>query len=155
MQHGLVFDVWVYRRDSDAVRYLILRTSVEKAEKWFNGGRFWQIPSNLLADGDTLVPAVRRCLDSYGIDAAAIWAVEHTYTIYNRRFDELQTIVVVAAEAEGTPDVRLSEEHSEYRWATADECDALLGFRGLKEGLEWTRRYITETSTPLPELQLV
>ena len=90
MQHGLVFDVWVYRRDSDAVRYLILRTSVEKAEKWFNGGRFWQIPSNLLADGDTLVPAVRRCLDSYGIDAAAIWAVEHTYTTYNRRFDELE-----------------------------------------------------------------
>ena len=76
MQHRLVFDIWVYRRDSDAVRYLILRTSVEKAQKWFNGGRFWQIPSNLLADGDTLVPAVRRCLDSYGIDAAAIWAVE-------------------------------------------------------------------------------
>ena len=41
-----VFDVWVYRRDADAVRYLLMHTSQEKADRWFNGGRFWQIPSD-------------------------------------------------------------------------------------------------------------
>lgn len=38
------FDLWVFRRDADAVRYLVLQTSQEKADRWLNGGRFWRIP---------------------------------------------------------------------------------------------------------------
>jgi hypothetical protein len=36
-----IFDLWVFRRDPDAVRYLLFHTSQEKADTWFNGGRFW------------------------------------------------------------------------------------------------------------------
>ena len=34
------------------------------------------------------------------------------------------------------------------------ECEQLIGFRGLTEGLEWVRRFVTEASRQLPELQL-
>jgi hypothetical protein len=37
-----VFDVWTFRRRAGAVEFLLPHTSVEKAERYFNGGRFWQ-----------------------------------------------------------------------------------------------------------------
>ncbi len=148
------FDVWVYRKDKDAVRYLLLRTSQEKADRWFNGGRFWQIPSEFSKEGETLQTAAQRCLSEFGLAPTSLWAVEHTYTIFNRRYQDIQLILVLAAEVADNSSVRLSWEHSEFRWCTATECEALLGFRGLLEGLQWTRKYISEVVNPLLELRL-
>ena len=148
------FDVWVYRRDHDAVRYLLLHTSQEKADRWFSGGRFWQVPTEFTKEGEALHTAAGRCLSAFELAAKSIWAVEHTYTIFNRRYQEIQLILVLAAEVENVSAVLLSWEHSEHRWCTAVECEALLGFRGLLEGLHWTRKYVSEASHPLPELRL-
>jgi DNA/RNA-binding domain of Phe-tRNA-synthetase-like protein len=45
---------------------------------------------------------------------------------------------------------RLGWEHSEHGWLTADECYARFSFRGLREGLDWTRREISERPAPAP-----
>jgi ADP-ribose pyrophosphatase YjhB (NUDIX family) len=147
-------DVWPFRRRGVAIEYLLLRTSQEKADRWFNGGRFWQIPGEFMASDEQVVACVDRALAEIGIGATSIWAVEHTYTIYNRRFNEMQLLMVTAAEIIGDPRITLSWEHSECQWCSAEKCNELLGFRGLIEGLHWTRTYITEPVSPLPELQL-
>ncbi|HEX6638006.1 MAG TPA: hypothetical protein VF033_10145, partial [Steroidobacteraceae bacterium] len=84
-----VFDVWAFRRTPEGLRFLLLHTSVEKAERFFNGGRFWQIPSNATKDGEHITDAIARTLRAFGLKARSIWAGEHTYTIYNRRFNEM------------------------------------------------------------------
>ena len=38
-----VFDVWAFQRRAEGVVFLLLYTSMEKATRYFNGGRFWQI----------------------------------------------------------------------------------------------------------------
>jgi 8-oxo-dGTP pyrophosphatase MutT (NUDIX family) len=148
------FDLWVFRRDVDAVRYLIMQTSQEKADRWFNGGRFWQIPGGHVAEGQALEAGVHDCLAACGLQASSVWAVEHTYMVYNRRQQGIEVIVVLAADATGCDQVTLTWEHSGYQWATADVCLDLLGFRHLKDGLEWTRRYVTEAPRQLPELRI-
>jgi NUDIX domain len=148
------FDIWVFRRDPDAVRYLLLHTSQEKAERWFNGGRFWQIPGEFVAENESIVAASRRCLAPFGLTASSLWAVEHTYTIYNRRRENIELILVLAAEVPGADVVTLTWEHSDYRWSTATEAQKLLSFRGLLDGLQWTRRYVTEPDRSYPELKL-
>ena len=106
------FDVWAYRKDKDAVRYLLLHTSQEKADRWFNGGRFWQIPAEFTKEGETLQVAAQRCLSEIGVAAKSLWAVEHSYTIFNRRYQDIQLILVLAAEVEDSSNIRLSWEHS-------------------------------------------
>src|SRR6185503_3266698 len=93
-----VFDIWAFRRSAAGVEYLLLHTSQEKADRYFNGGRFWQIPSDLTGENESVVQAVSRLLDQFSLTARAIWAAEHVYTIYNRRFDCMQMIAVYAAE---------------------------------------------------------
>jgi len=81
-----VYDLWVVRRRSHGAEFLVLRTSQTKADRHFNGGRFWQIPSGFFQNGESVPAAVDRELAPYGLTARAVWAAEHAYTIYNRRF---------------------------------------------------------------------
>ena len=70
-----VFDVWVFRRGSTEVEYLLLRTSQLKADRYFNGGCFWQIPSGVF-QAERTVPQAATVSMAYGIPRARIWAEE-------------------------------------------------------------------------------
>ena len=69
-----VFDVWVFRRRGADVEFLLLYTSVEKAARYFNAGRCWQIPSEFVKEGDAITEAISRELQRYGLRANAVWA---------------------------------------------------------------------------------
>lgn len=149
-----VFDAWTFRRKSTGVEYLVLQSSELKAKRYFNGGQFWQIPSGVFKDGETVPDTLERALLAYELKAQSIWAAEHAYTIYNRRFDEIQIISVYAAEVdEGDP--RLDPvEHSTFRWLSFDAALDAVHYRGLKDGLRSVREYITDPPRPAPELCL-
>jgi hypothetical protein len=149
-----VFDLWAYRGSGAATEYLLLHTSQAKADRYFNGGRFWQIPSNLMADGETVTGATDRLLSGFGLAADEIWAAEHVYCIYNRRFGKMQMIAVYAARVSGAEVTLQPEEHADYRWCGYDEALRLVNYRGLKEGLASVRDYVTGRDPPLRELRL-
>lgn len=149
-----VFDIWAFRKRGQDVEFLLLYTAIEKAERHFNGGTFWQIPSGLVEDNEPVVAAVDRVLGLYGQSAKSVWAGEHAYTIYNRRFDEMQIIGVYAAEVEDAP-VRLTpSEHSESGWFPYESCLEKVHYRGLKDGLRSVHEYVTGTNDPAKELCL-
>ncbi len=150
-----VFDVWAYRKHASRTEYLLLHTSQEKADRYFNGGRFWQIPSGLIDDFEDVVAAIVRKLGAFELTAASIWAAEHAYTIYNRRFQCMQLIGVYAAEVNPGPVLLDPTEHSEHRWCSYEEAQNLVTYRGLKDGLRSTREYVTGLTTPLLELKLM
>ena len=61
-----IFDVWVFQRRPGGIVFLLLHTSVEKATRYFNGGRFWQIPSDAVNNGESITDAICRvqtCLE--------------------------------------------------------------------------------------------
>lgn len=149
-----VFDVWVFRRTEEDVRFLLLHTSQLKADRYFNGGRFWQIPSDFIGDREDIVNAIERCLSKFGLAATCIWAAEHAYTIYNRRYRTMQIIGVYAAEAEQECVILDAEEHSEAGWYSFEECLERVHFRGLKDGLHSVHEYVTGVVEPAKELQL-
>ena len=149
-----VFDVWTYRQSGAGTEYLLLRTSQVKADRYFNGGRFWQIPSHFMADGEKVTGAIDRLLSGFGLAPAEIWAAEYVYNIYNRRFDAMQMIAVYAARVDGTGVTLNPEEHAEFRWCGYDEAQRLVNYRGLKEGLASVRDYVTERDPPMRELRL-
>ena len=57
-----VFDAWVFRKTGRGVECLLLYTSQQKADRYVNGGRVWQIPiraPGLTAPGRRILAAVR------------------------------------------------------------------------------------------------
>jgi hypothetical protein len=162
-----VAELWVFSRTVDGPRYLMLEASQEKADAFFGGHRFWQISgTSMRDDGETTVDMLRRGLAEYGLDAVALWAVEHVSTIFNRRFDAIQIIPAFAAEVSGLPEPTLTMspdsslassihvEYGSYEWADAQRVEEVLTFRALLEGFAQLRRYITECPAPRGEFRL-
>jgi hypothetical protein len=150
-----VFDVWAFQRQGGETRFLLLYTSEEKARRYFGGGRFWQIPSGAVEDGEAVTDAIARVLNRFGLATKAIWAGEHAYIIYNRRFAEMQIIGVYAADVADAA-VRLDPgEHSEYAWLPYETCLDRVHYRGLKDGLRSVQEYVTGPASPAGELRLL
>jgi hypothetical protein len=150
-----VFDVWAFQRQGGETRFLLLYTSEDKARRHFGGGRFWQIPSGFVEDGEPVTGAITRTLNRYGLTPQTIWAGEHAYIIYNRRFAEMQIIGVYAAEVTDAP-VRLDPgEHSEHAWLPYATCLDRVHYRGLKDGLRSVQEYIAGPPSPAIELRLL
>lgn len=149
-----VFDLWIYHRRDGEARYLLMHTSQEKADKWFGGGRFWQVPGDFYEEGEGTLAAIRRHLGDLGLDPVSVWACEYVYTIWNRRFDAIQIIPVFAAEVAGPVAIPLTWEHSEAGWFTGSECLDRINFWGLKEGLSRTREYVVDNPAPPQEFRL-
>lgn len=151
-----VLDIWVFRRGHAGVEFLLLHASQIKADRHFNGGRFWQIPSGVFGTDESALQGIDRVLAPYEITAEGVWAAEHTYTIYNRRFEEIQIVSVFAAEVAGAVEiVRLDPaEHAECAWLPYEVALDRVHYRGLKEGLRSTREYVTGAASPALELRL-
>ena len=149
-----VFDVWAFRRTPSGIVFLLLHTSVEKANRHFNGGRFWQIPSGFVREEESIVDAIHRELALYRLHPTSIWAGEHAYLIYNRRFATMQAIAVYAAEVTAVHVTLEPSEHSEYGWFSLEQCLERVHYRGLKDGLRSVHEYVTGVSTPAKELCL-
>jgi hypothetical protein len=149
-----LFDLWVFHKEKIEPEYLIFHTSQRKADKWFKGGRFWQIPGEFTSDGEDVLDAIKRCLKDLNLTYKSIWVAEHSYIIYNSRRKNVEIIPVFAAEVENTGQIPLTWEHSEFGWYTAEEVLKRIKFRGLKDGLYWTREYISENNSPLKELMM-
>jgi ADP-ribose pyrophosphatase YjhB (NUDIX family) len=149
-----VIDVWAFRRTESGPRFLLLYAAEEKARRHFNGGRFWQIPSGFVDEGEKVTDAIKRELGRFDLTATEIWAGEHAYIIYNRRFEEMQLIGVYAAEVSETTARLDPAEHSEFEWLPYEACLHRVHFRGLKDGLRSVHEYITSVPAPATELSL-
>ncbi|MDF1504350.1 NUDIX domain-containing protein [Roseisolibacter sp. H3M3-2] len=151
----LVLDLWVFRRRAGAPEYLVLHASAAKAARHFGGGRFWQVPSGVFAPDESVPAAAERLLAPYGLPARAVWAAEWSYTIFNRRFAEIQIVTVYAVETDDAATPRLDpEEHAEHAWLPFEEALARVHYRGLKDGLRSVREYVTGPDAAAPELRL-
>ena len=150
-----VFDVWAFQRRDRETRFLLLHTSEEKAHRHFGGGRFWQIPSGFVEDGEAVTDAIGRELNRFGLMPTSIWAGEHAYIIYNRRFAEMQVIGVYAAEVADAPVQLDPREHSDYVWMSYEACLDRVHYRGLKDGLRSIQEYVTGPASPARELRLL
>lgn len=150
------FDLWIFTREAPEPRYLLFHASQEKADRYFGGGRFWQLTSGcLLREGERLREGFARVLGGLGLEAVGVWAAEHTYTFYNLKRENLEMVPVFAAEVREAREVALPEGVSEQAWLTADACAERLVFRGSLEGLACVRRYVSEVEAPHPALRLV
>ena len=149
-----IIDIWVFQKRQSGTNFLLLHTSIEKAQKYFNGGHFWQVPSGIVHDDESVTAAISRVLETFNLVPRRIWAAEHAYLIYNRRFSEMQAISVYAAEVAGDTVNIDPTEHAESAWLPFDACLNRVHYRGLKDGLRSVQEYVTGVDKPAPELCL-
>ena len=112
----------VWRR-SDG-RYLLLRRS---SERDFAPGQ-WETGSGRLEQGEGYVQALRReAREELGLDPRIECILGTTHFYRGAPTPENDMVgVSFGCSVEDASDLRVSDEHSEHRWVTAEEAAALL-----------------------------
>jgi 8-oxo-dGTP diphosphatase len=119
--------------------YLILKRSESKD---FAPG-VWECVTGRVDQGEGFEDAVRReVIEELGVRVSVIEFIIGTTHFYRGKVDpenELIGVVYSCALDEATP-IRISREHSEYRWLPVAEVDAVLG--ASDPSTRWLRRVI-------------
>jgi bis(5'-nucleosidyl)-tetraphosphatase len=118
--------VVVYYLADDEPQFLLIRSRRDRS---------WGFPKGHLIDGEEILQgAMRELWEETGIrDITLIPGfTEHiTYRVNRAGRFRRKTVTYFLGRVE-TPTVRLSEEHSEHRWAIVEDARKLLGFDNLR-----------------------
>jgi bis(5'-nucleosidyl)-tetraphosphatase len=118
--------VIIYYLEEDEPQFLLIRSRRDRS---------WGFPKGHLLEGEELLGgAMRELWEETGIRAVTLVPgfTEHVTYRVNRagRFRQ-KTVSYFLGRVE-TPAVRLSEEHSEHRWAVVEEARKILTFENLR-----------------------
>ncbi len=123
-------DSYIYRNTVSGPVYLMLKRSLGKYYE-----HLWQGVAGKIEKGETAWQAVVRELDEEtGKKPLKMFVADHIASFYDARKDRIQMVPIFGIEVENS-EVRLSEEHSEYKWVPVEEALNLLTWKGQKEGL--------------------
>ncbi len=123
-------DSYIYRNTDAGPVYLMLKRSTGKHYE-----HLWQGVAGKIEKGETATQTVIRELEEEtGKKPKKLFVADHIASFYDARKDRIQMVPIFGIEVENS-EVRLSEEHSEYKWVSFEEALNLLTWKGQKEGL--------------------
>ncbi|MEE9166330.1 MAG: NUDIX domain-containing protein [Candidatus Neomarinimicrobiota bacterium] len=123
-------DSYAYRWEGGKPLYLLLKRNEEAVY-----GHLWQGVAGKMQGGETAVETVLRELkEETGLDPNRIFVVDHVSLFYQSYRDRLHVVPVFGVEVE-SKEVRLSKEHTEFRWLSFDDAFARLSWTQQRESI--------------------
>jgi bis(5'-nucleosidyl)-tetraphosphatase len=135
--------VVVYYLEQDEPHFLLLRSRRDRS---------WGFPKGHLIEGeDSLTGAMRELWEETGIREVTLVPGFTEYVTYrvNRAGRFRQKTVTYFLGRVATPTVRLSEEHSEHRWAVVEDARKILTFENLRSMVTRAWMIVTPLSSQL------
>ncbi|MFQ6673983.1 MAG: NUDIX pyrophosphatase [Fidelibacterota bacterium] len=123
-------DSYLFRWEGGKLRFLLLK---RHRGKFY--GHLWQGVAGRIERGETAVETVmREVREETGLDPARILVVDHVSSFYESHKDRIQLVPVFGVEVHSSL-VRLSGEHTEFRWAGFETARELLSWKHQKEAI--------------------
>ncbi len=133
-----IVETVLFRRKSEP-EFLVLQRSDK--ETIYPG--LWQIVSGRIEPGEKAYEAaLREVREETGLKPIGLYNTPLTNTFYFFTNDSVNLSPVFAAEVDPNEDVRLSDEHKDFRWLVKDEAISLLVWPGQKSAVGIVDEYI-------------
>lgn len=133
-----IVEVVLFRRTPEP-EFLVLQRSDE--EEIYPG--LWQIVSGGIESGEKAYEAaLREVREETGFKPLGLYNTPLTNTFYFFTNDSVNVSPVFAAEIDPHQDVKLSDEHKDFRWLDREEAVSLLVWPGQKNAIGIIDDYI-------------
>jgi dATP pyrophosphohydrolase len=119
-------------------------------------GETWQMISGRLERGETgWKAALREIEEETGLRPDRFYSANALEAFYEVNQNCINLIPVFVGFVDSNQEVRLSHEHSEFRWVTAEEADAFLVFKHQVAMLSTIEAlYVAQEPNPLLEIKV-
>ena len=117
-------------------KFLLLRRASSKLEP----GR-WGVPAGKLEKGETSEKAaIRELLEETGISLERPSQIQCVGSLYIRKPESDYVYHLFRVQVDQVPEVRLSDEHESYKWASLKDLEEMPLMAGAKEALQHYRK---------------
>ncbi len=125
-----VVDAYVFRKVKNKIRFLLLKRANKKIYE-----HLWQGVAGKIETGESAWQAALRELnEETGLQPKHMFIADHVSKFYEQIGDRINLVPVFGIEVE-SEEVRLSDEHTEFRWMDVDEAEETLVWSGQKKGV--------------------
>ena len=132
-----IVEAHIFRIENEEIKFLLLKR--QPNESYPN---LWQMVSGAIEGKEIAYEtALREIKEETGIKINKLWVVPNVNSFYSPERNKIFMVPVFAAETENK-NIKLSNEHSEYKWVEKDEAVRLLAWPGQRKSVEIIYEYI-------------
>lgn len=127
-----LIEAHVFRQVKNDIEFLLLKRSKEVKYP-----ELWQmVTGEIDKDEKAYQTALREIVEETGLHPLRLWVVPHINSFYSPEENEICMIPVFAALVNMNDEVKISNEHSQFKWVNKDEAKKLLAWKGQRESVD-------------------
>jgi dATP pyrophosphohydrolase len=134
-----LIEAHIFRKSKKGIEFLLLKRSPETIYP-----EIWQMVTGKMNMGEPAYKAaLREIKEETGLNPEKLWVAPNVNSFYDHTNDTISFLPVFAGKVSLDSKVVISEEHSEYQWASARDAKKLLAWPGQKKSIDIINEYFT------------
>lgn len=114
----------------------------------------WQVITGTMKDGEKPIDcAIRELLEETSLNPIKVWKIPYVALFYNHLDNKIHTSPVFGFLVDMDKSVKISDEHTEYKWLKLNEIVALLELPSHIEGTKIFFDYILSKNSRIYEIK--
>jgi len=143
-------EVHVFRIINSKMEFLIL----ERAPNKFYHG-IWQMVTGKIEKGEKAYEtAIREVTEETKLKIEKLWVVPNVNTFYSSEENSIYNVPVFAVKVNNKSVVKVSSEHSQYKWVDFIEAEESFAWEGQKKSLKILTDYYLNKKEYLDRLEI-
>jgi dATP pyrophosphohydrolase len=135
-----LIEAHVFRKTKNGIEFLLLKRSETEI---YPG--FWQMVSGKIRKNEKAYKtALREIKEETGLNPKKFWVAPNVNSFYYPEKDYISLLPVFAALVDSKSKVKLSDEHTEYKWVNPAKAKRMLAWAGQRQSVEIIREYFTK-----------
>jgi len=131
-----MIEAHIFREIENGIEFLLLK----RAEGQPYPG-LWQMVSGKIKDGETAHhTAIREIKEETGFVPSQLWVAPTVNSFYEPKNEFICLLPVLAARVDPS-EVRLSDEHTDFKWVTKAEAKKMLAWEGQRKAVQIIEDY--------------
>ena len=125
-----VIDAYIFHQTIDGIKFLIMKRAKTKMYE-----HLWQGVAGKIEVGETAPEAaIRELKEETGFEPVRMFVADHVSKFYETHRDRINLVPVFGIEVD-REDVKISEEHCDFKWVDFETAKDTLVWKGQKEGI--------------------
>jgi dATP pyrophosphohydrolase len=99
------------------------------------------VPGKIKADEKAYDTAIREVKEETGLTPSKIWVAPKVNSFYSDESDTICLVPIFAIQVDKKTEVKLSTEHTEFKWVKSKKAKIMLAWEGQRKALELIEEY--------------
>lgn len=127
-----MIEAHIFRESKNGIEFLLLKRSENVVYP-----NLWQMVNGKIKKNEkAFETAVREIKEESGLNPKKLWVVPNVNLFYSHENDHIQVLPVFAALVNSKSIIKLSNEHSEFKWVKPAQAKKMLAWEAQKKSID-------------------